>query len=665
MAGANSNTFQHVLEVATLAALAGVHVAELDWGARAWVDALQENYFLTDDAALVPNGTTIIGPVPGAIVGKPSARWVAESASGGAGITTVENNQIPVLPDRNILNFDNRFAVADDPGNLSTDVALRTGEPYVSQADWYIDPVNGNDTHAGTLVAPLKTLTEWTYRMGRTTILITMVVHVLSDLNVGDIPMGPVNIGDGGNVTIEATPTVVQSSAFTAVTAAVPATNTPWSATAAAVNWAAVIAAGQRIKMTAGASAGAIAWPMLDHGAGTADFSWPMTTDPTLGPFGQSQETLTTSAFNIEQLVKLGDFALRVRVAANATFQIVDCDVGGASYAIDNDTSQSSLYGCQLQGSVSDQGACYINCGSTASTNHASASSIVIFGGLVLGSVFIEAGDFFSADFDFAIQGGNLQIFNSGDFVVGRLQVWNWPGGASGVGGVTIWQLGNLQIATFFSASKRVWGSSAAASTSGFRIQDGGIVEYDVDVTGLTLVGALGVGSQVVLASDGIAVNYAALPFFVGLSSRARRVANDVPNATAGLIPAGDLSFAVNALGEFSFQFSGTLTVDSTGAAGFELVLPGAPTGEFTYQYISTAPKSGTTPINTRVDQTVGAAGELVGLVISGGFVAGTNATFTFQFASVGAGTTTLKANSALSVVRKDPDAQFAGMTLL
>ena len=663
MAGANSNTFQHVLEVASVAALSNVHVAELDFGARAWVDSVQTSFYLTDAPALVPNGTTIIGPAPGAAAGKASARWVIEQSGGGGGSLAIENNQVLVTPTRDALNFDNSFAVADDPGNLSTDVSLRTGEPYISQADWYIDPVAGDDTAAGTIGAPLKTLTEWASRMGQSTIQITMNVHVLSDLAADDMPMGPINVGVGGVLTIEATPIVVQSSTFSAVTTANPATNTPWSATAAAVNWGAVIEAGQRIRMTAGASADAIAWPMFDHGGGVSDFSWPMTADPTLGPYGQSQETLTANTFDVEQLVKLTNFSLWVYVVAGATFQIVDCDVGGASYSLDNISSQSSLYGCQLQGATSDVGAAYVNCGSTADVIQ-SNPSCVIFGGVVLGLVFVDLGGFFAVDFDFAIQGGNLQIFNAGSFSAGRLQIFNWPGGSEGIGGVQIWQFGTLTITEFVAGSKRVWGSSSAAGTCGFRVQDNGAVLYDTDDSGLTLVGALGAAGAVVLASDGIAFDYGALPIYLGLSSRARRVTADVPNATDNLLNANDLAFTVNADGEFFLTMSLTLTADSTGAIGFQLTAPGGPTGTFTAQYVSSIPTAGVFPINTRVNKTVGAGGELVGLLITGSFQAGTDAVVTFQFASVGAGTTTLNENSGLSVVRKDPDAQFAGMTI-
>jgi hypothetical protein len=547
MGGANSNSFQHTLEVASFAALSNVHVAELDWGARAWVDAVQESYFLTDAIALVPNGTTIIQPAPGAIVGKPSARWVAESASGGAGITTVENNAVPVLPNRNILNFNNSFAIADDAGNLSTDVALKSGPPYTSQADWYIDPVAGNDTAAGTIGAPLKTLTEWANRMGQFTIEITMRVHVLSDLNATDQPMGPINIGASGDLSILGTPVAVQSGTFDTVTTAVPATNTPWSAHDATVTWATAIANGYRILFTAGPSAGGYCWPVLDQGAGRVRLSWPMTADPTLTPYGQSQLNVTANTYTLQKLTHLNIFSLRIANSGTSleSFRIVDCDLGSATApagvcSLGDEFFGSSLYACQLQGATFTTGANAINCGSTAKLSV--FGNVQWFGGSVVGNFSVDGTFLVVIDYDFMVQTGVVQIFQPGSFQIAACQAFDWS--ASGaIGGLTLWQGTQCQFSAYVAGTRRLWGVSAVAGTVGIRVQPGSYGEFDTNTTGLTITGANG---NVAIGSPGVIKTYAQLPYAQGMWLNT----TVTTNADATLTPAAPFSqnFAISDL---------------------------------------------------------------------------------------------------------------------
>ena len=75
------------ITVDTLAALALVHVAEIDNGTLAWVDATSSIFVLRKLSALVPNGTTVIAPVAGSpIAGAAAARWVQLAGAGSGSV---------------------------------------------------------------------------------------------------------------------------------------------------------------------------------------------------------------------------------------------------------------------------------------------------------------------------------------------------------------------------------------------------------------------------------------------------------------------------------------------------------------------------------------------------------------------------------------------------
>lgn len=473
----SANTFPHAVEVATIAELTSVHVAELQLGASAYVDANSEIYYLVENAALVVDGVTVIQPVTQARVGKPNALWATAAASGGS-IT-------PPSP------------------------------AAVLQADWYIDPINGSDTNDGkTPATALATLTEWTYRIGLQTIEIPlMTVHVLNDLLSGDTPMGPINLIGGAGLTIEGIASPVVSGVFSAVTAANPATNTPWSATAAPIVWGPHIAAGRRIKMIAGASVNAVAWPVLDLGGNAARFSWPADADPAAGPFGQSQRTLTTDAFDVEDMTSLGDFALRVNSQPTSVYTIVDCKMTGGTFDADNGGGQSSLYGCQMGGSTSLKGANYVNCGSTSSYVHAYGAAVSMLAGSVNGDLVFSGGPFSIVDQDFLVQSGNVQVFGPGELIFAAMAVFDWALGSGGSGGIQLWQGVQAQSFDFLVGVKRIWGTTANVGTSGFRIESGSYFEYNTNTTGLTITGVAG---DVVIGSGGPVKAYAALPYVQG-----------------------------------------------------------------------------------------------------------------------------------------------------
>lgn len=81
-----ANTFPHVVEVSDVTALAAVHIAELDFGTRAFVEAESvPNFYLVQSA--LPNGADVIQSVPQALVGKPGAKWLRSTVVSPGGST--------------------------------------------------------------------------------------------------------------------------------------------------------------------------------------------------------------------------------------------------------------------------------------------------------------------------------------------------------------------------------------------------------------------------------------------------------------------------------------------------------------------------------------------------------------------------------------------------
>lgn len=143
---------------------------------------------------------------------------------------------------------------------------------YMAQLDWYVDPVNGSDTAAGTIGAPLKTVTELYRRLLPTGLQLSpgassaaFTFNVTSN-PVNDRPVGRMRVGFGCTLDWNAAaPTTNYTGAITAVTAAAtPSSNTSCDLTDSNLvnNW--VNYPGQRIRVPSGPRAGAVVFPLHD-----------------------------------------------------------------------------------------------------------------------------------------------------------------------------------------------------------------------------------------------------------------------------------------------------------------------------------------------------------------------------------------------------------------
>jgi hypothetical protein len=535
-----------------------------------------------------------------------------------------------------------------------------------SQAAWYIDPLTGNDGNPGTLAAPLATLTEWAARIGQQPIAVPMTVNVRSSLLSDDTPMGPVNVAPGASLLIQGVRTTITATSFSAVTASAPVANTPWQGTAAAVNWIAAIAAGYRVRMTAGPSADAIAWPVKNLGAGACRFSAPASADYTLGPFGQSQMSLTTDAFVLEDVTSLGSFALAVNVGAGGSFSVVDCRITGGSFDADNVLGLSSLYGCPLAGAVSERGANYINCGSTGAQAHPIGTNLLFMAGATIGDVAVGPGGYAIFDLDAMIQTGSLQLFGSGLFILSAVQLFDWGAGLNG--GVYAWQFATPEVFSFLAPSKQVWGVSAVAGSRGWRIQQQAFVAYDVDTSGLTLTGAAG---ALLLGSQGTALAYGDLPYMLGGQPTAKITAADQSNITAVLADEASLQEHVAAQEAVEIEWRLATTFGAADGCLLKVVGPAGAVGWCSYEY-ATSPAG----VVSRFSQVLGTGGVginagdtaamwVVRASIQTGATAGTVKIQFSQQAHADATATKILAASGMVSTRVDPAAESSGMVLL
>jgi hypothetical protein len=209
--------------------------------------------------------------------------------------------------------------------------AASTPSPAAAaQATWWIDPVAGSNNQSGlTRGTAIRTWAEYSARTGDLPVA-TSTVNLLGDLPASD-PLVPPRIPAGALVVVTGQPGAValytSAAGFTATTAQVPATNTAWSATDAAMpaNWSAAGPAGSslvnsRIRVTSGPRAGAVCWAAKDLGGKSARVSFPLALSPAPPfPFGGYPATTLAPGdpFVVERLPVVGDLVFRYPISSD------------------------------------------------------------------------------------------------------------------------------------------------------------------------------------------------------------------------------------------------------------------------------------------------------------------------------------------------------------
>lgn len=191
--------------VSTPAALSGLLDVVLATGARAFVVSRRAWFVLDKASVAAPNGDTVIAATAG-----------------------------------NWLRLDDVH-----PANAA-------------QATWYVDPANAlaNDDNSGlTALLPLSSGAELARRVGAQWI-IDHAVDLYIASSCSDLPN--ITVRNTGTLRVRGTATVLASGTLSAVVAAAPSTNTPWTVTGTGLG--ALVAQHALLTITAGANSGRSAW---------------------------------------------------------------------------------------------------------------------------------------------------------------------------------------------------------------------------------------------------------------------------------------------------------------------------------------------------------------------------------------------------------------------
>lgn len=188
--------------------------------------------------------------------------------------------------DKNSTETSDNITIADGNGGGRWGRRFEPDVEWLTQAEWNIDPAAADDEGDGSAGDPLQTHAE----LGRRAFKQGWVIRqsVLVNIAAGGLPESdPVEIDvavDDPNVLLRyvGAPTVVQTGTLTDATALVSGTALPTIEDTVGGLGAGNL--GQRVRLTSGANAGAIAWALRDDGSDTLTTSAFATTPKTAQP---------------------------------------------------------------------------------------------------------------------------------------------------------------------------------------------------------------------------------------------------------------------------------------------------------------------------------------------------------------------------------------------
>lgn len=439
-----------------VAGLAAINTTILKNGSVVFVTALQDYFFLLKDSTAVADGISIVAPLPNS-----PGRWFRMFAGGG--------------------------------------------ENWATQAAWFVDPIDGDDTNNGeTAATAIATMAELQRRIGSAYINQDTTITLLNDIPDADFfgfrgSLGPAAFLRlvGGN------PTVLGTGVLTGVTPEVPAAGTRGSITIAGFDFSPFI--GERVRVTAGVNAGIVAWiEGVTGGNATAYVSAPI--DP---PNYTNADFTIGDTIVIEQLTKVGRLAFVCPQADNdnnnsgGTVQLTDLwmDQQSANHVFRANV-QMVWFGSKIFNDAIHNYVLGYSVGSYVSTTWFFSDFFEVYSsslnlGTLLGGTTITITTSSSCPAQVLFCNNANQIY-----VGAPLAIWDWPVGP-GVGAAVL-----VAENSFLACVDRLWGSSAVAGTFGVEVRGDSEAVYAVLPT---VVGALSPGQDVVVGGTPLA--YAGLPF--------------------------------------------------------------------------------------------------------------------------------------------------------
>jgi hypothetical protein len=467
--------------------------------------------FVSGSPALALAGDTV--PNIAALIALPTANL---SDGHTTGVVTVKD--IFRLDKTSTLALTSATVLATDTG---VGRWVRLGIPnlaWQTQATWFVNPGGGgNDENTGlTVGVPLATVGEWMRRVGSSGnpgvsangfIGQDTTITLLDNIPASDPFRVTVTLGVGAHLFIVGTPSNLYTSppaGFTAVTSQARATQTPGNVTDPAVptgTWTGagfIGAAGlsKRIRVTSGASTGAVAWPVLDTGAGSVRVSqWVIPTTPLVPPVNFIPAEVTVAPgdhFVVEDLTTIADlyvsphqndpsdhvtafdsivFAnIRLLVAASQS-QTVIATQGPTVLFLASDTG-SPLIG---PGNIS-----FTACNMPAASLTNGAALWTVIACAVRTTILAQQAGFVTIDGDTLAQGVlGLRVRLGSSCRIGTLAVFSSPNQ-----GVLLESDGQLRTGTLFYGADLLWGTGN--TTRGLTVQSGGRFFY---VTTPTITG--------------------------------------------------------------------------------------------------------------------------------------------------------------------------------
>jgi hypothetical protein len=228
---------------------------------------------------------------------------------------------------RNVLDGVGSGSAGYTPGGA------RVGGANLTQATWFIDPTNGNDSNDGLVSGrALKSWAELAARWGflgrlqqATNVFIVSSLSVDDPINLEIIPEGgTLNIYGGPTTTIGSGATALWTGTLSTVVAPVAATNTASTMKDIALtNWTAGL--GARGRIVGGARDGNVFWPIRDLGGGLGAAQVRTSTPQTI--LGADDSVANGDSYQVETLVAVTPGALFTLPGKSGTATIVFRDI--------------------------------------------------------------------------------------------------------------------------------------------------------------------------------------------------------------------------------------------------------------------------------------------------------------------------------------------------